>query len=193
MSSLGSALSLLETMGAAQSETLVSSILDTAGLSVGAVARRTLGMALPYVYGGVEQGLSANEIQDILKTAGLGVRRSTLLGVIKTMRAEYGYPDYIPGSHADQYPDAKSFRFAIDRYNRKYNIHVSVHLRDPMTGEEDTAHITLSSDRLLTLDEIDSAVMSYGPALEGSAKLAAEYDGYTDTIGYTIDHVFVTP
>lgn len=193
MSFLGVGLQLLGTLGETASESVVESILSTAGLQVGRAAIRSLGVALPYIYSGVSTGLSANEIGRILNEAGIGYRRQNLLGIVRVLRTSYGYPETIPGGLAADYPSPDVFRFAFGRYQSTYNHIVTIHLRDPLTGEEDEATLTLASDKLLTLDEIDNMVMAYGPALEGSAKLGEDYVGYTETVGYTVDQVFVAP
>lgn len=193
MSYLGVGLSLLDSLGATASDTLVSSILSTAGKSVGAAALHSLGVALPYITSGLDAGMSANQIQDILSAAGIGVNRSNLLGVVKILRTEYGYPSYIPGSEAANFPDASTFRFAIGRYQLKYNHVLSVIIRNSETGEEETVHITLSSDQLLTMDQIDEYVMSYGLGLQGSDKIASDFPEFDATIAYSVDNVFVTP
>lgn len=123
----------------------------------------------------------------------MGVRRSTLLGVVRTIRIPYGYPAYIPGEQANLYPDPSIFHFAFGRYQKQYNQILTIHLRDPLTGETESTGLTLSSDRLLTLDEIDNAVLAYGPALEGSPKLGEEFSGFEEITGYTIDAVRVAP
>lgn len=193
MSFLGVGLALLDTLGGDVGSTLVESILSTAGKAIGSSAVASLGEALPYIYSGVNTGLSANAIQDILKTAGIGVRRKTLLGVVKIMRTEYGYPKYIPGSQADAYPPAKDFHFAFGRYRKQYNHIVSVYLQNSETGDEATAHITLSSDRLLSLDEIDNQVLAYGPTLGGYQEFGAEIGTGYDVVGYAVDEVRISP
>ena len=193
MSFLGVGLSLLGTLGETASDSVVTSILDSAGISVGAAGRAAMGAALSYIHSGVQSGMSANQIGQILSDAGLGVRRQNLLGVVRALRTTYGYPSYVPGSAAAEYPDASVFRFAFGQYKRKYNVIVTVQLRDPLTGETTEQSITLSGDRLLTLDEIDNMVLAYGPSLEGSPKLAGENEGFDQTTGYTVDNVFVAP
>lgn len=193
MSFIGVGLDLLVSAGETGTSSVITSILDTAGLSVGAAGRAALGAALPYVHAGLNAGLSANRIGSILSDAGLGVRRSTLLGVVNVLRTSYGYPPYISSSQAGLYPPASSFQFAFGRYQKQYNVIVTVNLRDPLTGEETESNLTLSSDRLLTLDEIDNLVLEYAPSTVYQPGGETDLIGFSESTSYAIDAVRVAP
>lgn len=132
--------------------------LTEAGVNPASVLTSSIRKAFPYILGGVTQGLSANRIQSMLTSVDLGVRRSNLLTVIGLLRTSYGFPSTLRGVDAERFPGADLFRFGYLGQESNFNHVIKFLTRSSVTGEEFTNHLTVTSDTLLSNEQLQTAV-----------------------------------
>lgn len=145
---------------------------DLIGASLGDILTPGVGLALPYITAGVSAGLSANEILRTLTGAGIGIRRSSGLGIIKALRTPAGFPPWLRGTSGAAYPSPDLFRVAVYPTSRNYTYVYTGTGTNPFTGLTETQHVSIVTDRLLTNDEAEAMAEAMligeqsGPALD---------------------------
>lgn len=133
------------------------SFLDVAGEALGAVLNARARVALPYITAAVHRGLSANETLRTLSAAGMGIRRSNLLTIARVIRAGFETANTIRGLKGGEFPSPTLFTPATYPTQRRYSFQYSVSGINEQTGENVVRYVTITSDRLLTLDELNGA------------------------------------
>lgn len=141
---------------------LASVLLDKAGITAGTRAIKSVGAAYPYIISGVRQGMDLDEIQSALSNAGLGIRRQNLSRVVSLLKTEFGYPSHIPNPLRSKFPASGTFRFGAPGDKKRYTFVVQFKVRNPTTGQTETGHVSVSSDSMLTLDEIENQTLAFG-------------------------------
>lgn len=130
-------------------------------------------VALPFVERMVAEGLSATVIQDTLGELGSavapgfrGVRRTDLLSLIRGIKdiAETG--PFLRSVRDDRTPDPARLKPPVTTTLRTYSFKVAISGIDPETGEEKLAHVTISTERLLTAGQIKAAALGMVPRAE---------------------------
>jgi hypothetical protein len=121
--------------------------------------------ALPFVQSMVEQGLSAGDIQAALSEAGLGVRRTDLLSLVRGLRGIEESRSYLESVRDDFRPDPSRLPAPIAGTLRSYSFQVRLSGRDADTGELRDERVTVSSSRLLTVRELKDMALSFIPDL----------------------------
>jgi hypothetical protein len=158
MGTLSGLLGLVSGLGEADVASAAASFLSVAGLNPTTIFTQSIRTAFPYIYSGVSQGLSANAIQKALSAAGLGVRRENLLTVVGMLRTQYGFPSWIQGKLVGQYPAADLFRFGYLGQEKAYSHVVKFVTMDSLTGHTNTNYLTVTSDTLLSNEDLGAAV-----------------------------------
>lgn len=152
-----------------------------AGLTAGDISLR-----YSIILGGIGRGLSGNRIIQELTAAGLGARRSTLLGLISDARATYAAQERTAGLDFENPvpPDA------ITRWPSKnstgYGHIVKLPIRNIGTGKMDERYHTVLSPVPLT------PAQAIQEAIDAKAEAAAEYE-YTVMGGILINVVEYIP
>jgi len=141
--------------------------------------------ALPFIVHGVTAGLSANAIGEALQEAGLGVRRNSLLAAVRGVRESLTGAELVKGLGASELPDPSIFRGSYTFMQRPFAYVVQVFGTNATTGAEETRNITISSEEVLSNDDIEQYV---GDILEAS------YSTYNlELDSYDVTQVLVDP
>lgn len=141
--------------------------------------------ALPYIVHGVQAGLSANAIGEALTNAGMGIRRTNLLTLVRNIRGGIAGAAYQRGLSADEFPNPEFFTGAESFLSKRYAYVVTVTGENVLTGATQTQGITISTDNVLTNEELDTAVAD---AMEAGVQT---YQMSLDT--YDLERVLVDP
>jgi hypothetical protein len=116
--------------------------------------------ALPYVRSLVEAGLGANEIQDALKGTQYALRRTVLLDMRRAILDIVDTRPFLQNLRNDLRPDPSRLPPPLTTTLRKYSFTVSVRGTDTETGEPTTRRISISTDTLLTGQELKDKALS---------------------------------
>lgn len=114
--------------------------------------------ALPYIVHGTLAGLSANLIGSALEASGLGIRRSALLTLVRSIRGSVAAAQYQKGLSPDQFPDASLFQSAESFMRNTFAYIVEVSGTNVFTGQPEIQHITISTNTPLTNEGIEDYV-----------------------------------
>tara|TARA_Y100000310_G_C20132707_1_gene556575 strand:+ start:73 stop:561 length:489 start_codon:yes stop_codon:yes gene_type:complete len=118
---------------------------------------------IPHIRGMVAQGVSGNQIQRNLQSAGTGLQRTAIQAIVREARLASGAAvrEFTPGGQLryvrkDFRPDPSRFAPAITELRREYSLVYEIEGTDSNTGAPTKRHITVSTDRLLTRAEFDA-------------------------------------
>lgn len=117
---------------------------------------RTARTAFPIIQRGVREGLSANAIQDVLSGRGLGIRRQTLLDLVRLERGVQETINVLRFIHPGSRPNPDRLPEALTKIRRSFSFNVEVRARRLDTGEPFSQFVTVSTDRLLTRQQIEA-------------------------------------
>lgn len=134
----------------------------------------TARIAYPIIQRGVRSGLASRQIAETLSNAGLGIRRATLLDIMKKEREIISHGlnmRYLP---YDRAPNPDRLPPALTRLRRQYSYQVELQGRIIDTQELITRNVTVASGKLLTRREAETIAMSY--ALDESEQYGIEVD-----------------
>lgn len=120
------------------------------------IAART---AYPLIQKGVRAGLSANRIGSALADAGMGIRRSTLLSIVKRERTLLDHSRNLRFLPFDRAPDPERLPEALTRLRRKYSYQIGVRGYIGDTGEPIQRFVTIASSTIITRRQAESAAM----------------------------------
>ena len=144
-------------------------------------------VALPFVQSMVEDGLSTTDIQAALSEAGLGVRRTDLLALVRGIRGIEESRSYLESVRDTFRPDPSRLPSPIVNTLRTYSFQVRLTGRDADTGELRDERVTISTNTLLTAREIKDAALSLIPDLAAGELGSGHLLGLEDA-GAVIEH-----
>lgn len=121
-----------------------------AGLSLR--ARR----ASPIIRRGVREGVSSRQLTQILQKAGLGIRRQTLLDIMRLVEGEAAIAPVLSALGINRRPNPLRLPPAITKIRRAFSFTVRVSGLDTDTGGALEQFVTVTSDTLLTRGEIEA-------------------------------------
>ncbi len=121
-----------------------------AGLS--ARARR----ASPMIRRGVREGISSRQLTSILQKAGLGIRRQTLLDIMRLMEGEAAIAPVLSALGINSFPNPLRLPPALTKIRRAFSFTVRASGLDADTGAAAEQFVTVTSDTLLTRGEIEA-------------------------------------
>jgi hypothetical protein len=129
--------------------------------------------------------LSANRILQIANDAGLAVRRSDGLALIRNARQQVSTRPYISSVGLDKLPNPARFATPAYQMNDNYHYLVRVDGVDPETGERTTRYVTVASETVLTKQ---AALDTAGAYIETDPESyhISEYE-------LTVENAFVNP
>jgi hypothetical protein len=130
--------------------------------------------AYPIIQRGVREGLSSRSISEALSNAGLGLRRQTLLDVMRLESGIQSAGRNLQFISPNNRPDPSRLPSALTRLRRLYSFTVQVTGTLTATGQTAIQHITVTSDSLMTRAEIEQAAQD--AAEEGVDKYGMEVD-----------------
>lgn len=137
--------------------------------------------ALPYVVHAVTAGLSANAIGRALEEAGMGVRRASLLSVVRAVRETIVGAEVQRGLEGDTLPSPSLFQGSLTFMRRPYAYVVEVNGINTLTGKRTKRHITVSSGSILSNDMLEQYVGDIVEAAGGESTAALEMQDFTVT------------
>lgn len=143
--------------------------------------------SLPFVQSMVEQGLTSTDIQAALSEAGLGVRRTDLLSLIRGLKGIEESRTYLESVRDDFRPDPSRLPNPIVNTLRTYSFQVRLTGRDAETGELRAENVTVSSSSLLTVRQIKDMALSFIPNLDEGILGSGQLLGLEDA-GAVITH-----
>lgn len=117
--------------------------------------------AFPIIQGGVRQGLSANVIQGVLRSQNLGIRRQSLLDIIRGVRGIEVAGARLRTLRRDFTPDPRRLPDALTKLRRPFSFTVRISGFDLSTGEDIVRHVNVSLDDPLTRGQIENIGLSF--------------------------------
>lgn len=121
-------------------------------LGLSARARR----ASPIIRRGVREGVSSRALTGILQKAGLGIRRQTLLDIMRLMEGEAAIGPVLSGLGLNRRPNPLRLPPALTKIRRAFSFTVRIQGVDVETGVGSQRFITVTTDTLLTRGEIEA-------------------------------------
>lgn len=114
--------------------------------------------ALPFIEAAVARGVSSTALQSDLAAAGMGVRRQDLLQAMRVTRGQDATANRLQNIRRNLLPDPRRIPLAQTDIRRNFSFTVRVDGTDPFTGERISKDITISSDTVLSRDDIAELV-----------------------------------
>lgn len=133
---------------------------------------KSAAQAYPIIQRGIREGLSANAIQKVLRDSGLGVRRTSLLEVVRAERGVQEAGERLRFLRPDRRPDPSRLPLAITKQRRLYSYTIRIRGADPFTAEPFERWFNVSSDQLLTRNDVEAIAEEF-----------SREDGLSPTIG----------
>lgn len=129
--------------------------------------------ALPFVRLGISEGLSTSEMLRIFRSNGFSMANEAFFNLARYVRFENDSGGYLGQLRGNQEPDAALLPEAITRLSRQYSFTVELKGYNPLTNEETTVYRTVSTDELMTRDEIVQAAYNANLREEGTEAIIA--------------------
>jgi len=109
-----------------------------------------------FAKGSFSRGLSANAALRLARQTGIGVRRHNFLSIYRELRGQSEAAYHIRSVRKTHLPNVDRLPHAITNIRREYSFNVRLNLRDGQTGEIMHRNITVSTDRLMTVGDIEA-------------------------------------
>lgn len=122
---------------------------------------KSVARALPFIESAVAAGTSANVLQNSLAAAGIGVRRQDLLAAIRDIKGAQAAADRLKFIRSDFRPQPSNLPHAVTRQLRDYSFRVRVTGTNLMSGQTEIRTFNVSTNDLLSRDEIESIAVGY--------------------------------
>jgi hypothetical protein len=106
--------------------------------------------ALPAIERGVRQGIGANELEGILRSAGLGVRRQALQKTMNYLRESIDRVDELLKLPREILPTHDKIPVAITKIRRAYSYRVAVEATDSLTGKREERFVTVATNERIS-------------------------------------------
>lgn len=112
--------------------------------------------ASPIIRRGVREGVSSRAMSGILQRAGLGIRRQTLLDIMRLMGEEAAIGPVLSALGLNRRPNPLRLPPALTKIRRAFSFTVRVSGVDVETGVGSERFITVTTDTLLTRGEVEA-------------------------------------
>lgn len=112
--------------------------------------------ASPIIRRGVREGVSSRQMTRILQKAGLGIRRQTLLDMMRMIEGEVAIGPVLSALGINRFPNPMRLPPALTKIRRAYSFTVRVRGSEIDTGAATEQFVTVTSDTLLTRGEIEA-------------------------------------
>lgn len=122
---------------------------------------KTARMAYPLIRSGVRQGLSSRRIAEALQVGGLGIRRSTILEVMKRERALLDHAANLKFLGLNRRPNPDRLPEALTPIRRRYSYTIELRGRIIDTQELITRNVTVASSNLLTRGQAENIARGF--------------------------------
>lgn len=130
--------------------------------------------AYPIIQKGVRAGLASRAIAGTLQKAGLGIRRSTLLKIMRKERSLVQHGLNMRFLPLKRFPNPLKLPTALTKLRRAYSYTVKVFGTNMGTGEPRTQQVTVSSSKLLTRQQAEDIAMDYGRGQYDSGQMEVD-------------------
>lgn len=117
--------------------------------------------AFPIIQRGVREGISANSIQTILRASNMGIRRQTLLDIIRAERGVISAGKDLRNIRLGFVPDPRRLPEALTKMRRSFSFTVRITGTDVSTGEALIQNISVALDKPLTRSQIESIAVDF--------------------------------
>ena len=111
--------------------------------------------AYPIIQRGVSEGLSANAIQTTLRSAGMGIRRQTLLDTVRAIKGVETVGGRLRSLRLDRVPDPRRMPEALTTLRRAFSFRVELRGVEIDTGNPFTRFVTVTLDSPRTRQRIE--------------------------------------
>lgn len=123
---------------------------------------RRVRQLLPTIESGVAAGLSSRAINAaITRATGTGIRRQTLLDIMRSIRQIETVGESLQFVRFDRVPNPDRTPLALTRIRRRFGSTVRLQGRLVTTGESVTMHVQVTHDEPLTRGEIELAALGF--------------------------------
>ena len=112
--------------------------------------------ASPIIRRGVREGVSSRALTGILQRAGLGIRRQTLLDIMRLVEGEAAIGPVLSALGLNRRPNPLRLPPALTKIRRAFSFTVRALGTDVDTGASIEKFVTVTSDTLLTRGEIEA-------------------------------------
>ncbi len=112
--------------------------------------------ASPIIRRGVREGISSRALTGILQRAGLGIRRQTLLDIMRLVEGEAAIGPVLSALGLNRRPNPLRLPPALTKIRRAFSFTVRALGVDVETGVSREQFVTVTSDTLLTRGEIEA-------------------------------------
>ena len=117
--------------------------------------------AYPIIQSGVAQNLSANAIEVSLRAAGVGIRRQTLLDMVRRIRGVETTGAQLQFVGLNRTPDPRRIPEALTKLRRAFSFRVRLRGTDIATGDPFERFVNVALDHPLTRAEIEQIGTSF--------------------------------
>lgn len=117
--------------------------------------------AFPIIQRGVREGLSANQIQTLLQTADLGIRRQSLLDIVRGVRGIEVAGSQLRFLNRAFTPDPRRIPEALTVLRRAFSFTVRMLGVDVSTGESVERFVNVSLDRPRSRSSIEQTALDF--------------------------------
>ena len=112
--------------------------------------------ASPIIKRGVREGVSSRQLASILQKSGLGIRRQTLLDLMRLAGDEAAIGPVLSALGINRRPNPLRLPPAITKIRRAFSFTVRVRGLDTDTGIASERFVTVTTDTLLTRGEVEA-------------------------------------
>lgn len=117
---------------------------------------------LPIIESGVAAGLSSRSIMAAITAAeGVGIRRQTLLDIMREVRGIEAFGETLKNVRLDRAPDISRIPRALTAIRRRFGSTVRVEGILADTGEAITRHVQVTHDDVLTRGQIEDIATGF--------------------------------
>lgn len=117
--------------------------------------------AYPIIQRGVRSGLSSRAIAESLQAADLGIRRATLLDIMRRERELVTHSQNLRFLPLDRAPNPDRLPEALTRLRRQYSYKIELSGQIIDTAELITRSVTVSTSKLLTRRAVEAIAVGY--------------------------------
>lgn len=137
---------------------------------------RSSRIAYPIVQRGVAEGFSSRRLADALAKGGIGIRRQSLLDMMRLERGIQATGGLFQKIGRDFAPAPERLPFALHGISNAFSYVVKVEGSLLATGQRFEGYVTVSSDRSLSRQDIESA------AEDATTRKGTEYEMEVDQV-----------
>ena len=112
--------------------------------------------ASPIIRRGVREGIGSRALTGILQRAGLGIRRQTLLDIMRLMEGEAAIGPVLSALGLNRRPNPLRLPPALTKIRRAFSFTVRIRGVDVDTGALSERFVTVTTDTLLTRGELEA-------------------------------------